>query len=161
MRRQRLHAGARGLGALGDEMLAEEIAVGVVLVEVLGREHDREHRDAAVELHAHQAVDDGAGDELVPVDAAVDHQRAAHDGGVPTGARQALGQQRDFKSAGHGEALHGWRRRAAAEARQLVGKAIVGARHDVGVPAGLDEGDGCGGCKGLIHESLLKGTKVQ
>src|SRR4051794_4309035 len=70
--RHRLHAGARALGAFADEMRCEEATMVLVLVKVAWREHRREHRHVAVELHAHEGVDHARGDELVPVDAAVD-----------------------------------------------------------------------------------------
>ena len=94
MRRQRLRHRARGFGALGDEVLGEEVAVRGVFVKVLRSQHHREHRHAGIELHAHQAFDDGMGHEIVAVNAAIDHQRASHDGlhvaALGEGLREAL-----------------------------------------------------------------------
>jgi hypothetical protein len=56
---------------------AEEPAVVLVVMEVARRQHRREDRHARLDLYTHQAVDDGRGDELVPVDAAVDDQPQA------------------------------------------------------------------------------------
>jgi hypothetical protein len=162
MRRQRLRAGARGLGPLGHEVLAEEGAVRLVLVKVLGRQHHREHRHALVQLHAHQGVDHRAGDEFVAVDAAIDHQRAGDDGIHRAQARQALGQQRNLECARHRMHRH-VRWRARPQARAFGHEAGVALAHDVGVPAGLHEGDarrragrprGGLGWGGLIHGEL-------
>ena len=168
MHRQGLVAGAGGFGAFFDEVAAEEIAVRGVLVVVLGREHHREHGHARIQLHAHQRVDHGGRDEVVAVNATVHHQRAGHHGRIATAARQALGQERNFKRARHGEMLH--RRRLGAlrrQARPFGGEAFIGARHHVGVPAGGDPrhrqgGDGRRRQRGgsqrhrLIHDGLNK-----
>ena len=74
--------GAGGLDALHLEVLGEERGVLVVLVEVVRGEHDRDDRHVGVELHPHQAVDDGFGHELVAVDAAVDDEAGPDDGAV-------------------------------------------------------------------------------
>ena len=77
--------------------------VGGVLVELV-RVSTAEHRRAAVELHAHQAVDHRGGDEVImAVDAAVDHQAEGDDGVVVAGLGQAARQQRDLEGAGHVE----------------------------------------------------------
>ena len=58
-------------GRTADASRARENCCGVSTAE--------EHWHAGVELHAHQAVDDGGGDKLVAVDAAVDDEAAGDD----------------------------------------------------------------------------------
>ena len=64
-------AGRRHLGALYDEMVAEELSVLVMLMKVLRRQDGRYDRHLGVELDAHQSLDDGVGNKLVPIDAAI------------------------------------------------------------------------------------------
>lgn len=126
----------RDFDALLDEVGAEELEVVGMLVEVARREHSRQHRHVGVELHAHQAVDHGAGDELVAVDAAIDHQRAADDRVEAAAERQALGHQRDLERARHVE-MRDLRGRHALLG-QLADQRVARLVHDVGVPARAD-----------------------
>ena len=120
-------------------MLVEELRVRRVLVEVLRRQHGREHRHLGVELHAHQGVDHGAGHELVPIDAAVDDEAGGDDRGVATGLRQQLRLQRDLERAGNVEHVHLPLREALCGNLLHEGEAAL--VDDVAMPARLDEGD--------------------
>jgi len=67
----RRDTGRRGLGALDDEMVVEELLVLVMLMKVLRRQHGRDDRHLGVELNPHQPADHSVGDKFVPVDAAI------------------------------------------------------------------------------------------
>ena len=85
----RCGAGRCRLGALYDEMVVEELSVLVMLMKVLRRQDGRYDRHLGVELDAHKSLDDGVGDELVPVDAAIDDEPRGNDRDVAP----ALGEQ--------------------------------------------------------------------
>ena len=70
----RCGAGRRRLGALYEEMVVRELSVLVMLMKVLRRQDGRYDRHLRVELDAYQSLDDGVGNELVPVDAAIDDE---------------------------------------------------------------------------------------
>ena len=74
---------------LYDEMVIEELLVLVMLMKGLRRQDSRDDRHLGVELNAHQSLDDGVGDELVPVDAAIDNESCGDNSGIPP----ALGEQ--------------------------------------------------------------------
>src|SRR3990167_111021 len=103
---QGLQAGLGDFGALLYKVLAVEAQVLFVLVKIARRQHGAEDGYIGVQLHAHEAVDDGGGDELVAVDAAIDDEAAGNDGVVTTAACQALGMQRDLEGAGHLEVVN-------------------------------------------------------
>src|SRR5882757_9173716 len=88
-------------------MLEEELPMLLVLVELLGRQHDGEHGDAGFELHLHEARDDCLGDELVTIDAAVDDEPAGNDGSIAMAAGEQFGVQRNLERAGHLEEIYG------------------------------------------------------
>jgi hypothetical protein len=52
-------------------MVVKELLVVVMFMEVLRRQDGRYDRYFGVQLNAHQPADDGFGDELVPVNAAL------------------------------------------------------------------------------------------
>ena len=72
--------------------------MGLVLVELMGGEYGGDDRHAAVELHSHQATDDGFGDELVAVDAAVDDEAGGDDGAVAPASDELFGVERISKA---------------------------------------------------------------
>src|SRR3546814_5931078 len=80
-------ASLRRLLALHPEVLAKEGPMRILVVEMVRGEHHREDRPLGGQLHLHEGVDDRAGDELVPIDAAVDHEGRADAGGVAAGDR--------------------------------------------------------------------------
>jgi hypothetical protein len=129
----------RRLDALLDEVLGEEAPVLLVFVELLRRQHHAEHGHVVVELHAHQRVDDAAGNEVMAVDAAVDHQRDPYHRGVAPAAGQALRLQRDLEGAGHIEVVDAVR--GPAVPRQFGHQRVARAVHDVAVPGGADHAD--------------------
>ena len=73
-------AGCRRLGALYDEMVVEELSVLVMLMVILRRQDGRYDWHLGVELNAHQPLDHGVGDELMPVDAPIDDEPGSDDG---------------------------------------------------------------------------------
>ena len=95
-------------------------------------------RDVGLELDVHQSLDDGLGDELVPVDAPVDDQAGTDDGGVAAAPGQKLGMKRDLEGAGHPEQVDPVR--ADAEPGRLRHERVTAAVDDLLVPHGLDEG---------------------
>src|SRR6202047_324196 len=78
----RCGAGRRRLSALYDEMVVEELFVLIMLMEVLWRQDGGYDRHLGVELYTHQPLDDGVGDELMAVDAAIDDEPGSNDGGI-------------------------------------------------------------------------------
>jgi len=92
-------AGCRRLGALYDEMVEEELPVLGMLMEILRRQDSRDDRHLGVELNAHQPLDDGVGDELVPVDAAIDDKPGGDDGGIASALGEQQRVQRNFERA--------------------------------------------------------------
>ena len=81
------------------EVLEEEAVMVRAVVVIVRRQHRRKHRHAGRQLHVHHAVEDGAGDEIMPVDAAIDDQGAAEDRGIAAGLGEGLGMQRDLIGA--------------------------------------------------------------
>ena len=75
------------------------------LVELLRRQHRREYRHLGLQLHVHQRLDHGVGDEFVAVDAAVDHEARGHDRGVAPRLGEDLRMQRYLERAGHLEQI--------------------------------------------------------
>jgi len=69
------------------------------LVELLGREDTREDGHARVELHGHQSGDDGLGDELVTIDAAVHHKPGGNDAVEASGIGKRSNVQRQLEGA--------------------------------------------------------------
>lgn len=134
-----VEAGPGGFPALADHMLPEEAGMVLRLVEMVRRQYNGEDRHAGIELHAHQAVHNGGGDEIVPVDAAVDDKAAGNDRSIAIAGYQLHGRQRDFVGAGDAEAID--LRRIEAALLHLVDEAVAGAIGHVAVPARLDEGD--------------------
>ena len=110
-----------------------------MLMKVMRRQHGRQDRHAGFELQRHQAVDNSGRDEFVAVDAAIDHQRAAHDGRVLTRVGQTLGMQRNLEGAWHVEHIDGVRRHA--EALHLSQECVACLVHDVLMPLGFNECD--------------------
>src|SRR4029077_16085430 len=97
----RCGAGRRRLGALYDEMVVEELSVLVMLMKVLRRQDRRYDRHLGVELDAHQSLDDGVGDELVPVDAAIDDEAGGDDRGIVPALGEQQCVQRDLQRSRH------------------------------------------------------------
>lgn len=115
-------------------VLMEEVMVVGVLVELLGCEHTGEHGNVRVQLHAHEAIDDRLGDELVPVDAAIDDEADGCHGVESSALCEQTTVQREFERAGDLEKL---------DMGQLVGdhvhEAGVALIDDVAMPARLHQ----------------------
>lgn len=84
----------------------------------------------------------------MPVDAAIDDEGRANHGVVARAARQPLGPERDFESAGHFKIIDP--HPLAGDLGDLGGKSIARAIDDVAVPSRLDEGDATRGKRGLV-----------
>src|SRR5882757_1668269 len=136
---QRIGAGFRDLDALDDEMLAEEVVVHGAVVELLRRQHRGEYRHLCLELHVHQRLDHGVGDEFVTVDAAIDHEAGRHDRGVAPRLGEQLRMQGDLERTRHLEQID---LRARDMTRLDLGKERDPAfLHHVAMPGRLHEGD--------------------
>src|SRR5689334_21115275 len=79
---QRFCAGFRHLDALGDEMFLEEIEMCLALVELLRRQHRREHGHFGSKLHVHQRLDHGVSYEFMAIDAAIHYEAGRDNRGV-------------------------------------------------------------------------------
>ena len=123
-------------------MGTEEGGVLRVLVEVVRGQYGGQDRDLGVQLHPHQSVDDGVRHELVAVDASVDDQGGADDGGVATAGGQALGVQRDLEGAR--DAVEVDVAGVDAQAGDLGEERVAAPVDQIAVPLGLDEGDPAG-----------------
>ena len=134
-----VRAGARGLGALDQEVFVEKAVMVRMRVEMMRGQHYRDDRHASVQLYAHQSVDDRAGHEIVAIDAAVDDQAGRDHGGVLAAPGQQSGVQRDFKHAGDLEDIDVVR--GMVQAPDLGQEADECLADDVGVPGSLDESD--------------------
>jgi len=97
----RCGAGRCRLGTLYDEMVVEELSVLVMLMKVLRRQDGRYDRHLGVELDAHQSLDHGVGNELVPVDAAIDDEPRGNDRGIAPALGEQQRMQRNFQRSGH------------------------------------------------------------
>ncbi len=106
-------------------------------VEVLRRQHRGKHRHLGAQLHIHQRLDHGVGDELVAIDAAIDHEPGSDDRGVAPGLGEYLRMQRDLERARHLEHVD-----VGDVARRALGKERDAAfLHHVAMPGRLHEGD--------------------
>ncbi|CAM2159819.1 hypothetical protein PT2222_60233 [Paraburkholderia tropica] len=142
----RIGASVRGFRALDDEMLAEILHV-FFAVEMMRREHDRKHRRAGFQLDLHQAVDDGRRDEIVAIDAAIDHEARRHDAGIAARLREAFGVQRNFEGARHFVQIDVVG--AVAVLLDRLHEGMLGLIDDVAMPASLNESETrtlVGGC---------------
>ena len=98
-------AGFGDLDTLDDEMLAEEIVVHGAVVELLRRQHRGEYRHLGLQLHVHQRLDHGVGDEFMAVDAAVDDETRRHDRGVAPRLGEQLRMQGYLERTRHLEQI--------------------------------------------------------
>ncbi len=127
------------LRAFHQEMLAEELAVVIMLVEMLRRQHGRNDRDLGIELDAHQRADHRVGHEFVPVDAAVDDEAGGDHGGIAPGFGKNLRMERNLERTRDLEEID--KRLGDSLFRQLGDEGRPALIDDVPVPAGLDERD--------------------
>lgn len=75
---KRLCASLCGFDSLYGKVLGKEGFVGLVIVKVVRCEDGRDDRNIGVQLDTHETIDDRFGDELVSVDAPVDHESGSH-----------------------------------------------------------------------------------
>src|SRR5262249_25213299 len=85
--------------ALHDEVLMIEALMHLMLVEALRREHGGDDRHFRLKLHLHQCADHSAGHELVPIDAAVDHEAGSDDRGVASALAETRRLQGNLERA--------------------------------------------------------------
>src|SRR5713101_1766482 len=146
---QRVGAGFRDLDTLGRKMLAEEVELRGALVELLRRQHRGEHRHLGAQLHIHQRLDHGVGDEFMAVDAAIDHEPRRYDRGVTPGLGEQLRMQRDFERTRHLEQID---LRARDVARlDLIEEGDPAFLHHLAMPGRLHEGDPLRFCKSRVR----------
>jgi len=146
---QRVGAGLGDLDALDREMLAEEIEMRLRLVELLRRQHRREHRHLGAKLHIHERLDHRVGDEFMAVDAAIDHEAGRDDRGVAPRLRENLRMQRDLERARHLENIDlGPRDMACLDLAQECDPAFL---DHLAVPGGLHEGNPLRPCEARMH----------
>src|SRR5712691_3614153 len=98
---QGLHTGHCRLYALDLEVLMKKLVVRVVLMEMLGREHEGYDRDCSIKLYPHQCVNDGLCDKLMSVNTTVIDKASRNDNGKFSCLRQEFRLQRDLKTSGH------------------------------------------------------------
>ncbi|MNJ73892.1 hypothetical protein D3C77_707480 [compost metagenome] len=87
----------------------------------------------------HQAADHGLGDELVAVQAAIDHQACCNNTGIAAGTRQQLGMKRDFECATDFKKVD--IARLIALFSHFLDKSLARLVDNILVPAGLDKCD--------------------
>ncbi len=115
-------------------MRAEDRGVVLGLLIMMRRQGDGEDGHAGLQPGAHQPIDHGLRDEIMPVNAAIDHQRSGDDGVVSPCPREFQRHQGQFERAGNVDHVDLIQRDAFREP-------VERARHDVGVPIGFDEGE--------------------
>jgi len=146
------------LGALADEVIAEERPVRGGFLIMMRRQRDRKAGNAGFQPDIHQPGHHRAGDEIVTIDAAIDDKGGGHDGIIAPGPGQFLGQTRHLEGAGNVEGVDP---RAGKQRGCLGQKTVMGTVHDLGVPAGLDEGDAGIGLGHLSEPSVLQQHRPQ
>src|SRR6185369_10513141 len=88
-----------------DEMFTEEIVVHGAVMELLRCQHRGEYRHLGLELHIHQRLDHGVGDEFVTVDTAIDDEAGGHDRGVAPRLGEQLRMQGYLERTRHLEQI--------------------------------------------------------
>ena len=111
----------------------EDADVVLGLLEMMRGERHRQHRHAALQPGLHQPGDDRLGDEVVPVDAAVDDEGGAGDRRIAPGLREIAGEQR------HLEGARGIEHVDVGGGDDLA-EPFQGLIDDFGMPVGFDEG---------------------
>lgn len=134
-----VRARMRGFRALHEEVLREEAHVLLAMMEMMRRQHGREYRRAGVELHAHQAVDHGMRDELVPIDAAIDDEPRRDDPRIASALRETLRMQRNLECARDFKDVDIFARVALLQHR--LDERRLALIDDIAMPASLHEGD--------------------
>ena len=143
-------------------MVLEEANMLAVAVELLWRQHHGEDRYFGLELNLHQTVQDGAGDEFVPIDAAIDDETGGDDGSELARLGQQFRLQRDLVTAGDSVGFDP--RPVAALGFESVEEGLAPLIDDLLVPVRLDEGDAAGsdagGQRGDDLTTLLANSEV-
>lgn len=127
------------LPALVHEVIPEERDLMFILLEGMRREHGGQDGHASIETDTHHGVQNGPGDEIVTVDAAIDDERRPNDRGISVGPDQRLCMQWDFERAGHIDDLDFLA--VASELLPLVDERFDASVNDVRMPSGTDNGD--------------------
>jgi len=81
-------------------MVVEELLVLVMLMEVLRRQDVRYDRHSGVQPNPHQPTDHSVGDELVPVNTAIDDKPGSNDRGITPAFGELQCVQRNFQRSG-------------------------------------------------------------
>ena len=106
------------------------------LAELPRRHHGGEHGNLGAQLHVHQRLDHGVGDELVAVDAAIDHEARRDDRGVAPGLGEQLRVQGNLERARHLEHINLGPSNAARF--DLVEEGNAALLHHVAVPGSFE-----------------------
>jgi hypothetical protein len=145
-------------------MVVEELRVFFAGVKVMRRQYSGQDWRTCFQLHLHQAVDDSLRYELVPVDAAVDHEACGNNSCVAAALSEQLRMQRDFEGAGDFVEIDV----IAADSLGLDGveEGCFALVDDVAMPARLNERDACMrlGCRasgGIVFESSCERHKFK
>jgi hypothetical protein len=132
-------AGVRSFPPLDHKMILEEADMGLGFLEVMRCQNHRQDRHVGGELHFHDRIDHRCGDKIVPVDAAVDDEGTADDGGIFAGSRQCLRMQRNFERSRHIDDIDIGNR--PSERAPLAEEGAYALVDDIGVPTGADDCD--------------------
>ncbi len=109
----------------------------LVVVEMVWRENNGDHRDVHFQLDLHETVDDGLGYKFVSIDSAVCHQAGGDDGRVPARPSQLLGVEGKLEGARYREEVNG--PRADSKSHDLLAERHAASLDDRTVPRGLHE----------------------
>ena len=119
------------------------------LVELLRRQHRGEDRHFGAQLHVHQRLDHGVGDEFMAVDAAIDHEPRRHDRGIAPRLGEDLRMQRYLERAGHLEHID----IGNVTRLDLAEEGDAAFLDHLAVPGGLHERDPLRFCKSRVRKN--------
>jgi hypothetical protein len=126
----------RCFGTLLEEMVKEEVMMDRRIVEFVGRQADRECRNARCHLRIHQARHDSLRDEFVSVDTAIYHQSCGDDGIEAPGFAELFRKKRQFERPGH---IINCKINFPASCGHIGFEPYKRLINDISVPAGFDE----------------------
>jgi hypothetical protein len=126
-----------GLAAFFHEMGKVDRLVVLGFLEMMWRQSDGQNRHTSIKPGAHQSVDHGCRNEIVPVDAAINDQRRGSNRCVSSGRREIARDKRKLEGAGDIEYidLSGWNE---------FQKTVERFADDIGMPVCLDECEASG-----------------
>ena len=117
--------------------------VRLMVMKILGREHEGDARDFGVQLDSHHGVNDGSGDKLMPIDPAIDDQSSPHNDPVASGFRQQFRLERNFQTPRDFEEINLLAEQAVS--CEFGGKGVSALIDDVLVSTCLNKRNAIGG----------------